>query len=278
MDAKLLRVMVVVATCGLAACTTQEANPTPGTAGTSGGAGTSGAGSTGTGGGGGLPGNLGTNCLPPDQMLNAFTFDPDGGSMTDGRYGNFGVTLSGGTSTYPPAMVSDITGNDWHISGMVTDYSGFGIYFDDVNMCNKVDASAYAGIRFTIWGTTTGIVTMGIGTVGNAPKASWLLSVNAMGVTGMEPGTCMPTSGTQYYHPGCADATNAFTVTGTQAAPQTVSIMFTGSTGAVFAGGTPQANVVASDITSIYWFVNWMPGMAAYPIDLHIDNLAFIPK
>src|SRR5262245_35456351 len=105
MDAKLLRVMVVVAAGGLAACTTQEANPTPGTAGTSGGAGTSGAGTTGTGGGGGLPGILGTNCLPADQMLNSFTYDPDGGSMTDGRFGVFGTSLSGGTSTYPAALM-----------------------------------------------------------------------------------------------------------------------------------------------------------------------------
>ena len=54
-----------------------------------------------------------------------------------------------------------------------------------------VDASAYAGITFTIWGTLGGtgnMITMGMSTLKNAVKASWLQSVGDTMTTGTEPG------------------------------------------------------------------------------------------
>jgi hypothetical protein len=273
-----LRAMIMVVGCGLAACTTQEAPPT-GNAG-SGGSGTGVAGSggsTGTGGGGGgSQGNPGVLCLPPDQLLTDFTYDADAGGTDQVRFGTFGTSLSGGQSAYT-SLTGNVTGNDWHITGMITDYSGFNLYFDDVNGCNMVDASAYAGITFTIWGTLGGtgnMITMGMSTLKNAVKASWLLSVNDTMTTGTEPGLCMPASGNgRYYHPGCADASYTFSVTGTQAAPQTVSVMWNS-----FTGGMPEAGVTPSQILSVYWNVTWATGATPYPVDIHVDNLAFIPK
>lgn len=267
-----LRTIIVFVGCGLAACTTQEANPA-GTGGTPGGStGGSGGGSTGTG-GGGLGTNDGVLCPLPAQAITDFTYDPDGGSTDQVRFGTFGTTLSGGQSAYG-ALTGNVTASDWHIMGDVNNYSGFNLYFDNVDNCNRVNASAFAGITFTIWGTTSGnMITMGVGTLDDTVKSSWLDSIDA-GTGMVKPGRCMPTSGNgPYYHPGCADATYAFSVTGTQASPQTVTIPWN-----TFSGGMPQAGVMPTDILSIYWNVAWMPPTTAYAVDIHIDNLAFIPK
>jgi hypothetical protein len=269
-----LATMVVVAACGLGACTTQEVDPM-GAGGTSGGAGTSGGGSTGT---GGLAAIEGVPCLPVmGPMITDFTNDPDGGTATGPRFGVYGTSWSGGGATYGQLMQT-LTGNDWHISGMVTDYSGFNLYFDDVNAakCNRIDASAYAGIQFTIWGSlpSPNMLTMSVATMANSVPGTWLQSVNGVNVTGLEPGRCIPGPNMmQYYHPDCADPVNTFAVTGTQASPQTVRIMWSG-----FTGGKPQPNVMPAEITGIAWYVTWAAGATSYAVDLHIDNLAFIPK
>src|SRR4029077_801557 len=128
-----LRAMIVFVACGLAACTTQEAKPDGGGAGTSGNAGSNGgAGTTGTGGAGGLATNDGVLCLPPAQAISDFTYDADGGSMTEPRFGVYGTSWSGGGSTYGQ-LTGNVTANDWHITGTITDYSGFNLYFDNVN-------------------------------------------------------------------------------------------------------------------------------------------------
>jgi hypothetical protein len=273
--------MIVFVACGLAACTTQEAKPDgSGAAGTSGNAGSNGgAGTTGTGGAGGLATNDGVFCLPPAQAISDFTYDADAGSMQGPRFGVFGTSWSGGGSTYPAGLTEDLTGNDWHIMGMITDYSGFNLYSDNVNaaMCNKVNAADFAGIQFTIWGTvpSPNQITMGIPILTDAAPGSWLKFVNAVNVTGNEPGHCFPGTGmTQYYHPDCSDPIYSFAVTGTQAAPQTVSVMWN-----MFAGGKPRTDVLPSEILGIYWYVTWGGATSTpYSVDIHIDNLAFIPK
>ena len=212
----------------------------------------------------------------PDQAITNFMPDPDGGSTTEPRFGVFGTSWSGGGSAYG-SLTSDVTGSDWHLSGTISDYSGFGLYFDNVNnaMCNKINASAFKGIQFTIWGTVPSAITMGVPIVADAPPGTWLKSVNATGVTGNEPGRCLPgASMTQYYHPDCADPIYSFTVTGTQAAPQTVSVMWSS-----FTGGNARPSVMPSEITGMYWYMTWAGAASTpYAVDFHIDNLAFIPK
>jgi hypothetical protein len=251
-----------------------------GAGGTSGGgAGTSGGGSTGAGGGGGLAAIEGVMCLPVmGPLITDFTNDPDGGTATGPRFGVFGTSWSGGGAPYG-SLTNSVTGNDWHLTGMITDYSGFNLYFDDVNAakCNRIDASAYAGIQFTIWGSlpSPNRLIMSVATMANAVPGTWLQSVNGVNVTGMEPGRCIPSAGMmQYYHPDCADPINMIEVTGTQASPQTVRIMWSG-----FTGGKPQPSVMPSEITSIAWYVSWAGAtQTPYAVDIHIDNLAFIPK
>ncbi len=187
----------------------------------------------------------------------------------------------GGESTYANAggtISSNVTQGDWHITAHVANYSGFNLYFDDVhvggNPCNVLNASAYTGISFTIWGTTAGNpITMAVGIVDDTPAPSWFSSVDAGSVTG--PGSCIPTSGSQYYHPGCADPSYAITVaTGATSAAtaQTVSLKWTD-----FAGGGCKPNVLPEQIVSVSWQFLWstMPPTTPYDVDIHIDNLTF---
>lgn len=276
--------------CGLVACTTQAANPTgtggsgAGTSGSGTGGTSSGGGTTGTGAGGGYASSVGVACAPPvaSGVITDFTYMPGDAAAPDktqAAWGTYGTTLSGGESAYanPPAtLTSDVTGNDWHLVGNIANYSGFNIYFDTQNStCNKFSAAAFKGIQFTIWGTTAGnMITLGMQTLDDAVVYGWLDSKDAGSPAKPTPGTCTPgpTATGQYYHPGCADPTFAFAVSGTQITPQTVMVPW-----ASFTGGMPTAGVTPTDILSIYWNFAWMPPTAAYAVDIHIDNLAFIP-
>jgi hypothetical protein len=269
---------------GLVACTTQEAKTDGGGHGGGGGS-TGNGGASGTGGGGPAAacgvGNFaplaGTVCpLPTQTTITDFTYSADSGATDQVRFGDGTTTFSGGESVYanaPGTFTSDVTGNDWHIMINVANFSGFGLYFDNIGGCNMVDASAYAGITFTIWGDTAGnTITMGMGIVDDSITPSWLASVD--GGASTTPGSCIPTSGNgMYYHPGCADPTNVITLTGTQPAPQTVSL-----TWADFTGGACKANVEPNQILSLYWQMPWTATATPYTVDLHIDNIAFIPK
>src|SRR5881394_266749 len=99
-------VAVVFLGCGLMACTTQEAK-SDGSAGRGGSGGSGGRATGGSGGGGGsttaaacgtgpFAPTAGTPCMPPDQMLTNFTYDPDSGATDQTRFGVYGTTLSGG--------------------------------------------------------------------------------------------------------------------------------------------------------------------------------------
>jgi hypothetical protein len=233
------------------------------------------------GGGGGAGGASSTGdgvaCLPVTApLITDFTYVPDGGSTTTVHFGDDTTTLSGGEFVYPTSgnyvVTSDVTGNSWHISGTIGDYSGFGLSFDG---CNRVDASAYKGISFTMSGVVAAgsIVTMGVGTLDDTLAASWL---NAHGGTTAvdAPGRCIPTSGTNAYtQSSCADPTATIPVT---SIPTTITLRWSD-----FSGGRPEASVNPSGILTIYWIFPSPPGVGTssvttYPVDLTIDNLTFI--
>jgi len=272
--------------CGLVACTTQEAKQ--GGTGGSGGGGTGGTTTPGgTGGTGPVAGTTGSSdgngtlCpLPTDKLITDFTYTPsDAGttSTTEVRFGGSGA-LQGGESYYPIAgswpLTSDVTKNNWHLSGTLGDYSGFALYFDN---CDHLDASKYKGISFTISGSVPqgNAITMGVGTINDTPTGTWMLSPG--GKTTAKPtdaGKCTPTSGTQYYHPGCGDPTTQIPVTAT---PATQSVLWASLT-----GGTPDSSVTSSEITSIYWFFPPPAGAGTttpttYVVDIVLDDLSFIP-
>jgi hypothetical protein len=273
--------LVTLLACGLAACTTQEANSTgsggtvsPGTSAAGGSssvpAGTGGA--SGAGGESGSATGLGTLCPAPKQVISDFTYTPDTSTSTSTsapRFGSAG-TLQGGGSFYPEsganAIKSDLTQGNWHLTGTVGDYTGFGLYFD---LCDRVDASAFKGISFTVSGNVTSI-TFGVGTADDTPTGTWMLSPGGKTTAkASDAGKCTPTSGTQYYHPGCGDPTAQIPVTAT-ATPQKV-------TWTSLTGGTPVSSPNPKEITSIYWYFPWTAGQTPYALDFTIDDLSFIP-
>jgi hypothetical protein len=206
-------------------------------------------------------------CPPPARLITDFTYVP-GGATTAVHFGN-GTSLSGTEYVYPTSgtypLTSDVTGNDWHISGTVGDYSGFGLTFDG---CSRIDASAFHGISFTISGSVPqgSAITMGIGTLNDTLASSWLNSHGGDGSS--NPGRCIPTVGTnRFTQTSCVDAVVVIPI---QATPTVQTIRWTD-----FNGGRPEANVTASDILSFYWSLP-SPTLT-YPVDIVIDDLAFVP-
>jgi hypothetical protein len=271
--------LAMVLACGLVACTTTESNPS-GTGGTSGG----GAGGTTTpvgsgGSGGGATGSadgMGTLCPTATPVITNFTYVAGtGGSTSEVRFGGTG-TLQGGESFYPNSgtypLTVDVTQSNYHITGTIGDYSGFGLYFDN---CDRIDASAYKGIRFTISGSVPqgNAITFGVGTVNNTSTAAWLAANGKTGGSPNAAGKCTPSQTTNniYYHPGCGDPTVSVPVTST---PTVKEVKWADLT-----GGTPDSSVTKpAELTSIYWYFPWSgSGAATYAVDFTLDDLEFIP-
>jgi hypothetical protein len=255
--------------CGLAACTTQEANPA-GTGG-SGGQTSSPGGSGGSGGTTGGTALNGTPCpVPAEPLLTDFTYATGATSTTEVHFGD-ATTLEGGQFVYPTsgsfALTSDVTQSNWHISGTVGDYSGFGLVFYN---CSVANAAKYKGIKFTVSGTVgnTNPMTFGVTTLNSSITIEWIVAHNE---TSTDPGRCVPTSGTsKYYEQGCVDPTFSFTVGAT---PATVSALWTD-----FTGGSPDAYVkTPNEIIHVYWRFPWASGYATYPVDIVVDDISFIP-
>jgi hypothetical protein len=217
-------------------------------------------------------------------LITDFTYVPpasDAGmpNTTGAGFGDFTTTFSGSTFVYPNtgsyAVSSDVTSDNWHMTGSLGDYSGFGITFN----CSRFDASAFAGIAFTIQGNVPlgQTVTLSVGTAENQITHLWLNQyAMPLPIPPVEPnsGRCVPASQNQY-DGSCASPTYAVPVTS-----QPVEIEVTW---AQLTGGRPAAAVDPTELTGIAW--NFPPPGGAgtnnptpYDVDLIIDNLRFIPS
>jgi hypothetical protein len=293
--------IILLAGGGLVACTTQAANGT-GTGGTGGaGATTATGGTTGTGtggtssagGAGGYPVSPGVVCLPPatSGLITNFTYMPgDSGTPTTDQvtFGDNTTTLSGGEFYYPSAaatptptypLTSLVTASNWHITGTVGDYSGFGFYFQSGSAgCNVVNATGFKGISFTISGTVQGqSLTFEVDTMNDTIKPAWLMAHG--GTPGStDPGACDPggtASTTQYSQTVCAEPTTAIPVTST---PTTVSVLWS-----QFTNGKTAPSPDPSQITGIRWTLPvpagvGTTGVTTYALDITLDDIAFIPQ
>ena len=217
-----------------------------------------------------IAGNDGTLCpAPTTPLITDFTYAPPDGGTTNTNEVHFGSWggLTGGEYVYPAAITSDVSQSNWHISGTVGDYSGFGLYFDN---CNRLDVSMYKGLSFNISGSMgSNQLTLSVGTLNDTSAAGW---INTHGGNTTDPGRCVPTSGTgQYSEEGCSSPTKTIAVTDT---PTMVTVLWTD-----FTGGSPEANVATpGDITHISWTLPWSgSGGTTYPVDIVIDDLSFIP-
>ena len=292
----MLSLAVLLVGGGLVACTTQAASPTgtggtgTGTGGTTPGSG--GSSSTGTGGGGGgYPVSQGVPCLPPaaSGLITDFTYTPGDAAApvtTQVAFGDYTTTLSGGEFVYPDPTTTNmypitslVTAGNWHLTGTIGDFSGFGFFFQTSSGgCNRIDATGFKGMSFTISGTVMNdSVTFEVDTLNDTIKPAWL---NAHGGSAMDtdPGACDPggtASTTQYSQSVCTEPTKAIPVGST---PATVSVLWTD-----FTTGKPETGPVPTDIVGIRWVLPTpsSPGTASavtYPLDLTVDNIAFIPQ
>jgi hypothetical protein len=283
---------------GLVACTTQAV--TTGTGGSGGdvstgtGGSTSSGGTTGTGGGGGAyPVSQGVPCSPPAAggLITNFTYVPSDAAVpvTDQvSFGDYTNTLSGGEFVYPntaqtPAptypLTSLVTASNWHITGTVGDYSGFGFFFQtSAGACSRIDATGYKGISFTISGTVMGqSVTVEVDTLNDTIKPAWL---TAHGGTPMstDSGACDPggtAATTQYSQTVCVEPTKVVPVGAT---PTPVTVLWSD-----FTTGKPDAAPKPTDIVGIRWVLPTPAGAGTatpttYSLDITVDNIAFIPQ
>ena len=207
-------------------------------------------------------------------LITDFSTAADAGTAaSQASFGDFKTTFSGGTYTYPdptataPGLTSDISRNNWHISGTVANYSGFGLYFSVSygKACALFDASAFKGISMTISGSVpAGDLIMNVGTVEDTISTAWSVANESPPTASL--GTCSP-PGSNKYDGTCASPSVNIPVTAT---PTPVKILWADLT-----GGKPNASVTSSQLTGIAFYFNWSTG--SYPVDVTIDDLSFIP-
>jgi hypothetical protein len=260
---------------------------TGGTTGVTGGAGTTAGGAAGasntglggstsagggsTGAGGSLP--TATACPTPTvPLITNFAYTPTDAEVppTEVTFGDFKTTFSGGTYIYPDASVvptpafpltSDITGGNWHISGTVGTYSGFGLYW---NACAELDASAFKGISLTLSGSVpANTLYISVSTAADTISTAWYEKYGTPPITPTF-GTCNPPSSNQY-DGSCSAPSKVISVPAT---PTPVTILWTDLT-----GGKPQPSVAPSQLTGISFYFSWSAG--SFPVDLTIDNISF---
>jgi hypothetical protein len=284
-----------VATGGSAGSPVGGAGAGAGGAASGGSGGTSGGGSSNAGGAGGLSSAPGFATVNPCPALTApliTDFTPPAALVADAgsdasappatgsiTFGDYTTTFSGGVFTYPNgagdpyAVSSDGSTGEWHVSGNIGNYSGFGLFF---NLCNVLDASDYAGISFSIRGNVAmgNSLTFSVATSENDITHLWLnANANPLPNPPEAPnsGRCIPAM--NQYDGSCSSPTFTVPVTATKT---TVAIRWD-----EFAGGRPRADVNPEEITGIRWIFPNPQGAGTstptpYAADLYIDDLTFI--
>jgi hypothetical protein len=160
-------------------------------------------------------------------------------------------------------LFQDFSSNSWHITGIVGDYSGGGIWWG----CNAgtastpsytgctIDVSQYAGIRFDVSGSA-----------GPSQSISFNLSSANQDVVSIDPmnptcGSCTPDASPcrGVYH----------SVIDISMTPQSIELRW-----ADLQSEGPTLD--PAQLTGISWTFSWSGG-TPYPLDLTIDNLELIP-
>jgi len=205
-------------------------------------------------------------------------------------FGAYGDQLYGGTYVYPTSctdtcvlssapsatpLSQDLSMGNWHITGTVGNYSGFGLYINQRTApvdpmtgtapytgipYHFIDASAYSGLKFTISGNAgpSGSVTAVMQSrATTGPTAS---TVNDLfpspGRVNSTCGTCPPPA------TACGNLEVAVPVTAT---PTPVTITWAQA-------GIPDP----AAFMSISWRFLFTAG-TTYPVDLVVDDIEFVP-
>ncbi|MDP9002704.1 MAG: hypothetical protein M3O46_21655 [Myxococcota bacterium] len=161
----------------------------------------------------------------------------------------------------------------WVLSGTVAGFTGAGMYIQSSpNLC--VDASAYAGVQFTISGTTgsadAGVTDAGVGEGGGSDAA---VSAPLIQFKVIEAGDIMPTTtagsvGTCTASM-CTPASYSFALPST---PTTITVHWTDLVGRV-----PSSPSDPAHLTGIEWALPWAcTGSTPYPVNISIQNVMFV--
>lgn len=210
---------------------------------------------------------LGLECPPvASPGISSFAVSP-GGSTTGVNFAN-DAAFPGGTYFYPDAssgLRSDITGNDWHLSGTVTNLSGFGLF---MSSCREIDASEYGGIAFRLWGhvDAPGSLVFFVGSAAQQVSSNWLNAHKASPNDPEEPpnlGQCIPIG--QRYDNSCREPRIGLPVA---EVPTPIQVQWRD-----LVDGCPAASVDSRHITSIAWY--FPPASPGYSVDIHLDDLRF---
>jgi hypothetical protein len=212
------------------------------TTGGSSGTGTGGGAGTGTAGMAGGAGASGFACTSP--VTATCDSISDWGSFTNGMFG-------GGLYVYGTGVAYDMTDkNEMHITGMVSDYSGFGIYF---NSCSTI--AAYNGVTFTLSGNTM--------SVDNANKLRFVIQTNSDEPidTTNKKGTCPGMAGN-----GC----NSPRKEGIMPSATAQSVAFSD-----LGNGQPVATLNPAEVVGIQWQIDPDASKMPFSIDLKLDDFKF---
>jgi hypothetical protein len=251
------------------------------------------AGSTGTAGSGGAGGTGGAgvvSCITVSPTAAQSTITDWESSKVGDTGSSFGMyqagTYGGGTFEYPsptsgacdPAihLCPNFDGKNWHITGTVHDYSGFGIYFTPGSVW---DVSMFAGLSFDMSGTFTVAANVD---AGEAPAAQVTLNVtdlahevdSAHTANGRSTcGTCVPSSGSEY-DGSCVAPSKVVTLTSTPTPTMLHWIDITdGLRPPNFTGESPNP----MKISHISWVLPWNgPASTPYTVDIVVDNLKYL--
>jgi hypothetical protein len=201
------------------------------------------------------------------ESITDFSFLP-GSSGSQAEFG-VGTAFSGGTFFYPDGalgLTSDVTRNDWRLSGTVRATSGFGLFFVD---CKQLDASAYSGIAFTLSGRLDAPLVFFIESAAHQVSHVWLNDSKASATDPEAPpnlGRCTPS--TSRYDGSCREPRTTLRVS---PVPTEIRVLWRDLT-----GGSPEPSIDPSEITSIAWALP-EPVDGPYAFDIRIDTLRLLP-
>lgn len=184
--------------------------------------------------------------------------------------------LVGGTYVFPACktappepsdpLFEDYSANNWHITGMVGDYSGFGIWWVlqagaaggyPMYANGPLDASAYAGIQFDISGNP-------------GPLGAITLLVMSTNQQILSTTAAAPNCGTCGSDAGRCNVTSTASVASLTSTPRTLQVRWSDLT-------TNGPLLDPSRLVEIVWSFPWISGGTPYPVDVTIDNVQFIP-
>jgi hypothetical protein len=209
----------------------------------------------------------GLECPAVSQpTISDFTLGP-GGSTSSLNFAA-DAAFSGGTFFYPDApaaLTSDLTDNDWHLTGTVGTLSGFGLFLRD---CRPLDASAYGGIAFRLWGRIEppGSLVFFVGSAAHQVSSTWLNAHKLEPTDADEPpnaGRCIPI--TQRFDNTCREPRIGLPVTDV---PTLIQVHWRD-----LVDGCPESSVNSAEVTSIAWY--FPPSTQGYAVDIHLDDLRF---